>query len=74
MAWACRSKFGGAAEIRPSESGFGGVCRAVLRMRLQLRNAIGERKAFEHFKEAELTHLPYVFDAYLLGDTVPTAI
>lgn len=34
----------------------------VLRTGFQLRNAIRERKAFEDFKEAELTHLPYVLD------------
>lgn len=46
----------------------------VLRMRLQLQNAIGERKAFEYFKEATLTHLPYVLEAYISGNTVPTAV
>lgn len=49
-----------------------GECGAVLRLGLQLRNAIQERKAFEDFKEAKLTHLPYVHDAYLFGDIVPT--
>jgi hypothetical protein len=38
----------------------------TLRMGLQLRNAVRERKAFEDFKEAKLTHLPYVLDTHLL--------
>ena len=33
----------------------------ALRVGLQLRNAIRERKAFENFKEAKVMHLPYVF-------------
>ena len=38
-------------------------------MGLQLRNAIREQKAFEDFKEANLTHLPYALGAHFLGDT-----
>lgn len=43
----------------------------VLRMKLQLRTSIRERKAFEDFKEASLTHFPYVLgtlfrDAFLI--------
>ena len=33
-------------------------CCVVLRMGLQLRTSIQERKAFEDFKEADLAHLP----------------
>lgn len=43
---------------------------------LQLRNAVRERKAFEDFKEAKLTHLPYVLGTHplvmLLLDRVRT--
>jgi len=66
MAWACRSEFSGAAEVRPGESSFRVVFRVTLRMGLQLRNAVRERKAFEDFEEAKLTHLPYVFGTHLL--------
>lgn len=40
--------------------------RVTLRMGLQLRNAVRERKAFEDFEEAKLTHFPYVFGTHLL--------
>jgi len=33
---------------------------------LQLQNAVRERKAFEDFKEAKLTHLPYVLGTHPL--------
>ena len=38
--------------------GFRAECRAVLRMGLQLRTSVQERKAFEDFREANLTHPP----------------
>ena len=40
----------------------------VLKMELQLRISIRERKAFEDFKEASLTHLPYALDALFWRD------
>ena len=42
----------------------------VLRERLQLRNAARERKAFEDFKEAKLTYLPYVPGTHLFDNTL----
>lgn len=44
-------------------------CCMVLREGMQLRIAVRERKAFEDFKEADLTHLPYVLDTHLFDDT-----
>lgn len=38
--------------------GYRGECCVVLRMGPQLRASVRERKAFEDFKEADLTHLP----------------
>lgn len=62
MAWAWRSKFSRVTEVRPGESRprFKVKCRVALRVGLQLRNAIKERRAFENFNEAKLVHLPYV--------------
>ena len=66
MAWACRNEFSGAAEVRPGESSFRAEYRVTLRMGLQLRNAVRDRKAFEDFKEAKLTHFPYVLGTHPL--------
>lgn len=60
MARTCRSKLGRAAAVRPGEFRFGTACCTVLKIGLQLRTSVRERKAFEDFKEASLAHLPYV--------------
>ena len=64
VARACRGKLGRVAEVRPGETRDSVGYRLMLSTRLQLRNAIRERKAFENFKEADLKHLPYVPDTH----------
>jgi hypothetical protein len=64
VARACGSESGRVAEVRPGESRFSAGHCLALRARPQLRNAIRDRKAFENFKEADPTHLPYVLDTH----------
>jgi hypothetical protein len=60
-------ELGRAAEVRPGEPRSGAEHLWVLRRELQLQNSIRDRKAFQGFKEAELTHLPYVLDTHSIA-------
>lgn len=48
-------------------------CAVVLRTWLQLRASIRGRRAFEDFKEGNLTHPPYVPDTSFFRDTFLSA-
>ena len=64
------------AELRKYDqvsSGFRVECCVVLRIGPQLRAATQGRRAFDDFKEANITHLPYVPDVLFFRDTFLTA-